>query len=49
VAPQKLHHALGHDLSYAHEQAACRAEANGRADWAHALRTGTMPLVLAVK
>jgi len=36
-------------LSYAHEQAACRAEANGRADWAHALRTGTMPPVPAVK
>ena len=36
-------------LSYAHEQAACRAQASGRADWAHALRTGTMPLVPAVK
>lgn len=32
-------------LSYANEQAARRAEANGRGEWAFALRTGTMPLV----
>jgi predicted phosphodiesterase len=29
-------------LPYAHEEAARRAEANGRPDWAHALRTGFM-------
>lgn len=33
------HHAVAYDW----EQAARRAEANGRADWAHALRTGRMP------
>ena len=30
-------------LPYDHEAAARRAEGNGRADWAHALRTGFMP------
>ncbi|WP_245559661.1 metallophosphoesterase family protein [Amorphus coralli] len=30
-------------LRYDHEAAAQRAEANARADWAHALRTGFMP------
>ena len=30
-------------VAYAHEDAARRAEANGRPDWAHALRTGFMP------
>ena len=30
-------------LPYDHEAAAARAEANGRPDWAHALRTGRMP------
>ncbi len=30
-------------LTYDHEAAARRAEDNGRADWAHALRTGFMP------
>jgi predicted phosphodiesterase len=30
-------------LSYDHEAAATRAEANGRPDWAHALRHGAMP------
>lgn len=30
-------------LAYDHEAAASRAEANGRPDWAHALRTGRMP------
>jgi predicted phosphodiesterase len=29
-------------VAYAHEDAARRAEANGRADWAHSLRTGFM-------
>lgn len=33
-------------VAYAHEPAARRAEANGRADWAHALRTGFMPAML---
>lgn len=31
-------------LSYDHDAAAARAESLGRADWAHALRTGLMPL-----
>ena len=31
-----------HMVAYDWEQAACDAEANGRADWARALRTGTM-------
>jgi predicted phosphodiesterase len=30
-------------LNYPHEVAARRAEANGRLEWAHALRTGMMP------
>ena len=30
-------------LNYPHEVAAQRAEANGRPEWAHALRTGMMP------
>lgn len=30
-------------LAYDHEAAAARAESLGRADWAHALRTGLMP------
>jgi putative phosphoesterase len=30
-------------LSYAHEDAALRAEANARPEWAYALRTGLMP------
>jgi predicted phosphodiesterase len=30
-------------VAYSHEDAARRAQANGRADWAHALRTGFMP------
>jgi predicted phosphodiesterase len=30
-------------VTYDHEAAARRAEANGRPDWAHALRTGFMP------
>jgi len=30
-------------LPYDHAAAAARAEANGRPDWAHALRTGRMP------
>jgi predicted phosphodiesterase len=30
-------------LAYDHDAAAHRAEANGRPDWAHALRTGFMP------
>ncbi len=30
-------------VAYAHEHAARRAEANGRLEWAHALRTGSMP------
>ena len=30
-------------LPYDHEAAAARAEANGRPEWAHALRTGRMP------
>jgi hypothetical protein len=30
-------------LTYDHEAAARPAEDNGRADWAHALRTGFMP------
>jgi len=33
------HHAVAYDW----EHAARRADANGRADWAHALRTGRMP------
>ena len=31
-------------LEYDHAAAAARAESLGRADWAHALRTGLMPL-----
>jgi putative phosphoesterase len=34
-------------LDYPHEVAAQRAEANGRPEWAHALRTGMMPLSVA--
>ena len=30
-------------LRYDHEAASAEAEANGRPDWAHALRTGFMP------
>jgi hypothetical protein len=30
-------------IPYAFEEAALRAEANGRPNWAHALRTGFMP------
>jgi len=30
-------------LPYAHEEAALRAERNGRPEWAHALRTGFIP------
>ncbi|MBZ6075973.1 metallophosphoesterase family protein [Microvirga puerhi] len=30
-------------ISYAFEEAAARAEANGRPDWAHGLRTGHLP------
>lgn len=32
-----------HAVAYEWEEAARRAETNGRADWAHALRTGRMP------
>lgn len=32
-----------HAVAYGWEHAARRAEANGRADWAHALRTGRVP------